>query len=118
MGPHAVLKVVGDHDMPLERSKQTIEPNSEVPRIGVPRFLELLELLRRHVRRQGRMTHVRLQRLSLLVRLRPSGRATACAMALAAARNGRATAASAAPTPHAQRSRCSAAQRCTTEESS
>ena len=55
---------------------------------------------------------------SLLVRLRPSGRATACAMALAAARNGRATAASAAPTPHAQRSRCSAAQRCTTEESS
>ena len=43
--------------MPLERSKQTIDPNSEVPRIGVPRFLELLELLRRHVRRQGRMTH-------------------------------------------------------------
>ena len=44
------------------------------------------------------MTHAA-ARLSLLVQLRPSDRATAGAMALAAARNGRVTAASAAPHP-------------------
>ena len=83
--------------MPLERSKQTIEPNSGVwdkDDLGAQCSDGAGQGPNRDSLRGDNDA-----RLSLLVRLRPSDRATAGAMALAAARNGRVTAASAAPHP-------------------
>ena len=83
--------------MPLERSKQTIEPNSGVwdkDDLGAQCSDGAGQGPNRDSLRGDNDA-----RLSLLVQLRPSDRATAGAMALAAARNGRVTAASAAPTP-------------------